>query len=92
MAVVKCNCFISRCCETSSQLANSIRVVTNHVFYFSECSFLLLQDKLQGILFSSKAYKINSKRMEQLWNDCGDAMYSLTSKTQQLGFGQQVRF
>ena len=30
--------------------------------------------------------------MEQLWNVCGDAMYSLSTKTQQLGLGQQVRF
>lgn len=43
-------------------------------------------------MFSSKAFDINSKRVEQLWNDCGDTMYSLTSKTQQLGFGEQVRF
>lgn len=67
--------------------------MTNHVFNFLQFSFfLLLQEKLQSIVFSSKAYDINSKRVEQLWNDCGDIMYSLTSKTQQLGFGEQVRF
>lgn len=51
---------------------------------------LLLQEKLQRIIFSSKAYETDSKRMEQLWTACGDTMYSLSPTTKQLGLGQQV--
>lgn len=53
--------------------------------------FVLWQEKLQSIIFSSKAYESDAKRMEQLWDACGGAMYSLNLKTQQLGLGQQVR-
>lgn len=53
--------------------------------------FVLWQEKLQSIIFSSKAYESDAKRMEQLWDACGGAMYLLNLKTQQLGLGQQVR-
>lgn len=58
---------------------------------FGDTKFVpdLPKEKLQSIIFSSKAYETDSKGMEQLWNACGDTMYSLNSKTQQLGLGQQ---
>ena len=45
---------------------------------------------MESVVFSSKAYKKNAKRVEQLWSDCGDMMYSLTPKCRQLGLGEQV--
>lgn len=45
---------------------------------------------MESVVFSSKAYKKNAKRVEQLWGDCGDKMYSLTPKRRQLGLGEQV--
>ncbi|KAL9953202.1 hypothetical protein ACROYT_G040579 [Oculina patagonica] len=58
---------------------------------FGDTKFVpdLPKEKLQRIVFSSKAYELNSKRVEQLWNDCGDTAFTLNSKTQQLGLGQQ---
>lgn len=50
----------------------------------------IFKEKLQSIIFSSKAYEDDPKRMEQLWNACEDAMFSLNSRTQQLGLGEQV--
>ena len=51
---------------------------------------LNLQEKFQSIIFCSKAYGENAKTIEQLWNECKEAMYSLIPKRRQLGFGDQV--
>ena len=50
----------------------------------------IFKEKLQSIIFLSKAYEDDPKRMEQLWNACEDAMFSLNPRTQQLGLGEQV--
>nr|XP_058946241.1 dipeptidyl peptidase 3-like isoform X1 [Pocillopora verrucosa] len=58
---------------------------------FGDTKFVpdLPKEKLESVVFSSKAYKKNAKRVEQLWGDCGDKMYSLTPKCRQLGLGEQ---
>ncbi|XP_068682622.1 dipeptidyl peptidase 3-like isoform X1 [Montipora foliosa] len=58
---------------------------------FGDTKFVpdLPKEKLRKIFFASKAYETDSKRIEQLWNSCGEAMYSLSPKTRQLGLGQQ---
>ncbi|KAM7447258.1 bifunctional diacylglycerol diphosphate phosphatase/phosphatidate phosphatase [Porites harrisoni] len=58
---------------------------------FGDTKFVpdLPKEKLQSIIFSSKAYEDDPKRMEQLWNACEDAMFSLNPRTQQLGLGEQ---
>ena len=52
--------------------------------------FSIQQEKLQKIVFSSKAFEADSKKTEHLWNACSEAMYSLSPKIRQLGLGQQV--
>lgn len=52
--------------------------------------FSIQQEKLQKIVFSSKAFEADSKKTEHLWNACSEAMYSLSPKICQLGLGQQV--
>ncbi|XP_015758341.1 PREDICTED: dipeptidyl peptidase 3-like [Acropora digitifera] len=58
---------------------------------FGDTKFVpdLPKEKLQKIVFSSKAFEADSKKTEHLWNACSEAMYSLSPKIRQLGLGQQ---
>lgn len=75
-------------CRVKEKLMVQFDLVLFFCFFF--VLFVILQEKLESVVFSSKAYETNAKRVEQLWGDCGDMMYSLTPKCRQLGLGEQV--
>lgn len=58
---------------------------------FGDTKFVpdLPKEKLQKVVFSSKAFEVDSKKTEHLWNACSEAMFSLSPKIRQLGLGQQ---
>ncbi|XP_053986648.1 dipeptidyl peptidase 3 [Hylaeus volcanicus] len=49
----------------------------------------LPKEKLEAILKVSKAYKDNSKNIEDIWNKIKDVMYSIKGKLKSLGLGDK---
>ncbi|XP_072032352.1 dipeptidyl peptidase 3-like [Amphiura filiformis] len=58
---------------------------------FGDTKFVpdLPKDKLGGIIRASAAYAADQAGVDKLWKDCGDAIYSLSKKEQQLGLGDK---
>ena len=52
--------------------------------------FRWIQEKLQKIVFSSKANAASPEVVQELWNACADRLYSLEPKVLQLGLGEEV--
>ncbi|XP_078001286.1 dipeptidyl peptidase 3-like [Glandiceps talaboti] len=58
---------------------------------FGDTKFVpnLPKDKLYTIVKSSAAYAKDAEGIEELWKSCSDALYSLSSREQELGLGDK---
>ncbi|XP_043934153.1 dipeptidyl peptidase 3 [Protopterus annectens] len=58
---------------------------------FGDTKFIpnLPKEKLEKLLWKSKAFELNPAEVKELWNICGNKMYSLDDKEKQLGLGEK---
>lgn len=49
------------------------------------------QEKLERVILGSKAAQQHPKEVRDLWQTCGDLMFSLEPRLRHLGLGKEVR-